>query len=298
MALPIRAQSRSIRRARAMSRVSVPVSEAQRAADPLLRTSAHARGRAAFVAALMIAAILIHGFAVVVFYGIGFASRLGRTDRIDPNNEAIEVAMIEPPPPVPEPEPEGEPEPEPVIEPVEEPEPPPPDPIDVPDTPPPPPTAPPPRRVVGISLESTVQGGAGPGFSVGNTRMGRSEKKAAAPETVKKLDKPAPAPNRIARRIPQAGVKLVKPKKIGPRIEPEYPPDLKAQNLEANVVVEVLIAADGRVRRVNVIAPSPHAAFNQAAVKAAKSQRWSPAQRRGQPIEFTVTYTVRFRLKD
>lgn len=289
-------QSRAARQVRAISRVTVPVSEARRAIDPLLRTSPGNPNRAAFVVALMIAAVLLHAFAVLVLYGVGFAARFGRPDPGTPPDSIIELAVVERPPP--EPEPEGEPVPEALPPEEEAPEPPPPDPVDIPVAPPPPPpTAPPPRRVVGISFESTVQAGRGPTFAVGNTRMGRSEPNATVPETVEKLPK-APRPNRIARRIPRRGVNLVKPRKIGGRVRPEYPTDLKAQNLEANVVVEVTIGVDGRVRRVEVIAPSPHTAFNESAVEAAKKQRWSPAEQRGQPIEFTVTYTVRFRLKD
>src|SRR5206468_852910 len=125
--------------------------------------------------------------------------------------------------------------------------------------PPPPKVAPPPKiapppRVVGLSLESTVEGGGGPSFAVGNTRTGDTEKKAVAPSEVPPVPGPAtrgpvaPPPeskgNQVASRIPVAGVRYELPKRKHER-KPPYPETPKSQGLEGDVTVLVKIDAEG-----------------------------------------------------
>src|SRR5262249_1530448 len=113
----------------------------------------------------------------------------------------------------------------------------------------PPPAAPkgPPPRVVGISLDSTAEGGGGPAFAVGDTSVGQAPERAAPPkETAPPPPAGPPAPtgsgskNQVATRIPVAGVKYTPPKRKR-QLKPEYPPTLKAQGIEADVTVMVSI---------------------------------------------------------
>ena len=135
--------------------------------------------------------------------------------------------------------------------------PPPPVPIFEPATPPPPPPPsdkPPPRRVVGLSLESTVQGGDGPGFAVGNTRMGKTKKKAEEAKEIKKLPKtaaPPPPPNRVATRIPTGGSKIVRPKCKKQTLV--YPDVYRERELEDTVVISVRLNARGHRRSGKVL---------------------------------------------
>ncbi|HET6150199.1 MAG TPA: energy transducer TonB, partial [Polyangia bacterium] len=160
----------------------------------------------------------------------------------------------------------------------------------------------PPPRVVGISLDSTVEGGGGPAFATGETHQGRTEERAVAPKPIEAPPAPAPpaptagARNAVASRIPVAGVQYTAPRRKRPH-EPAYPETLKAQELEADVNVMVSIDATGKVTRVKVISASPYPEFNQSAEKAAHEEEFEPALRNGVPIPYTLTYTYRFRLE-
>ncbi len=163
-------------------------------------------------------------------------------------------------------------------------------------------TAAPRRKVVGISFESTVQGGQGPAFAVGNSRMGETGARAERPGSAAPLPKgrttgSISSPNRAAKAIPTAGVTLVKPKRKA-EVQPIYPGLLKSQGIEGNVVVLINIDATGRVRNVKVVKGSGYAEFDAEATKAAQKERFSPALRNGEPIEYTLKYTYRFRVRE
>lgn len=303
--------SRATRRSRVLERVRVPIPSKLKDADPLVHTRRSNAG--ALVAAVFVAsAIMLHGVVLGAFFAAGaVVSRFSVKNEVV--DDRIEVAVVEPPPPPPPPPPAPPPEVEETQEPEQKPKPkpevvkpPPPDPIDIPKEPPPPAPEPKkaPRRIVGLNLESTVEGGSGPGFAVGNTRMGKTAEKAEDPTEAKPLPKPQkkeipPPANRAATRIPtKREVKLVKPKPIGGMKTPPFPELYKAQGLEADVTVRVRIDATGKVTEVEIVAPSKHPEFNENAKKTARAQRFSPATRDGEPIEYTITFTYRFRLVD
>jgi protein TonB len=218
-----------------------------------------------------------------------------------PTRVAVEIR--EPaPPPVAEPEASApaaalEPEPEPARKPGRSP------------TPAPEPAAdqspPPPPPVIGIDLGSTVEGGAGPAFAAGNSRAGETESRARdprsidpAPATVPPRGAAATTGNRAASRVPgAAGAELVKPRRMR-SLRPTYPELLKARGIEANVTVAVRLDASGRVAGVELVAASDHDEFNRAALATARRERFSPARRGDRPIDFTLTFTYRFRLGD
>ncbi len=175
-----------------------------------------------------------------------------------------------------------------------------------PEIPPKPPAPPPPRKVVGLDLGSTVEGGKGPSFATGNSQDGTTASTAVDPKLVK--DNPGtstepvrgptkPGPNRRATIIPQKGVKLVKPKRKQ-RVKPKYPATLKAQGIEANVIVEVEILASGTVKSVKIISPAKENEFNKAAKAAAMQEVFSPATKNGTAIPFRLTFTYRYRISD
>ena len=204
-------------------------------------------------------------------------------------HEDIEIVVIAPEP---EPEPvqvEPEPEPEPIVEPEPQPEPivePEPDPVEAEPEPEPEPA----RRVVGLSMDSMAEGGDGPRYAVGNTRMGRTEGTAANPTEVGKRP-----PANAAAEIPVGKGKLRKPRRLG-TVELVYPPDLEAQGIEADVPVEVDIDAKGAVLAVRIIREPSHAAFATSAAEAARKQRFKPALVDGRGVAYTLSYTYRFRI--
>jgi protein TonB len=164
------------------------------------------------------------------------------------------------------------------------------------------------RRVVGLSFESTVTGGSGASFAVGNTRMGITASRAEDPRDVEKL-RPAgrealvdPGPrassgaNRVATRLPAAGATYTKPKRIS-KTELEYPGVLKAQGIEGNVVVLIRITTEGGVSKVKVIKSSGYREFDEAARRAAERERFEPATRDGEAVAYNLKYTYRFRIK-
>jgi protein TonB len=172
------------------------------------------------------------------------------------------------------------------------------DPVDIPATPQ---DAPPPRKVVGISFESTVSGGNGPALAVGNTRMGETGKRAedaskVTPASGARYRGPGTAPvNQVAAAIPTDNLSLVKPKRLS-SLSPEYPALLKAQGIEGDVAVLIRISPDGKVLDAKVIKGSGQSDFDKAALTAAQKERFSPAIRNGEPIEYTLKYTYRFRV--
>lgn len=307
--------SRAERRARAVARVDKPIPVALKAKDPLVHPEATFAKKLGWVGVVILLAGVLH---VVALVSLGVAATVMRAAPADVvKDETLTVAIVEPPPPPPpppvaeeppppppEPEPEApKPKPKPKPEPKpEKTEPPPPDPTDVPPEPPPPTDKPPPRRIVGLSLESTVGGGDGPAFAVGNTRMGTTERTAEDTKEVKSLPKtqapPPPAKvNRAATRIPVADEKLVPPK-YKKRVEPKYPEAYRAQNLEGTVTVQLTVLEDGTTAEVKILKGSPYPEFNDAALAAARATTFEPATRGGKAVRHTLSFSYTFRFTD
>jgi TonB family protein len=284
-----RALQRKAARVRAMAHVRVP-----------LTTDYHSRRglrlmpswlRATIGILVLLVSVGLHVAFVITAFGI---SRLSGQQNVTREQVAIEVrereAKPKEPPPPKEPEPEAKPEravpvrQTPVVKVEAQPK----------ETP-----KAQPARVVGLSFESTV----GEGDGEGNTRMGETAKTAAPPKEVPKqvINKGPttvkPVANAVATRIPVAGVTFTKPKaKL--RKEPVYPATLKTQGLEADVEVLVFISAEGKVTSVKILKEAPYPEFNEAAKQAALEQEFEPATRNGEPIPYTLPYTIRFRLTD
>jgi periplasmic protein TonB len=269
-----------------------PLTPAQLTLDPLARERRSRAARLIRGAGAMLASAAVHAAVVVLGLLLG-RSELGRREVI---HQEVAVEMRERPPEPPPPPPPAPPPPE-------TPAPPPPRVVKLPRprTPPPEPATPPPR-VVGLSLESTAEGGEGPSFAVGNTRAGSTAPQAEAPREVPPIPPPMapPAPaaaNQVATRIPTAGISYTMPRRRAPS-KPPYPETLKAQGIEADVSVMVSLDATGRVSSVKVVKPSPYPEFNEAARRAASAEQFDPATRDGVPIPYPLSFTYRFRLEE
>jgi protein TonB len=284
-------------RRRMAARTQQALAPAQRAHDPLLHRRRGAGERAGLVALLLIGAAAIHVAVVAVGFLIGGREHAQR-ERIE---QTVKVEVREPPPPPPPPPPEEKkpepPKPEPIVKKL-----PPPPKVKAP--PPPEPPKGPPPRVVGISLDSTAEGGNGPAFATGDTHNGQTAEHAEAPKPPP-AEAPAPAPqpkvtskNAVASRIPIAGVVVVPPKAKGGMRPPVYPEQLKAQGIEGYVTVMVTIGADGKVASVYIVVPAPQPEFNEAALQAARAQPWEPATKNGVPSGYTVSYKYGFTEED
>jgi protein TonB len=172
---------------------------------------------------------------------------------------------------------------------------PPPTPTPLPPTQaPPPPTVEAPQTtqqpviVTGITMESTSQGG-GLVVGTGNTLRGAPERTAAAPEAVKpyKADQYASSAqvSELPRPLNRESLNLRK----------YYPPQARRSGFEGDVVLRLLIDADGTIAKVDVIS-DPGEGLGQAAAQAVRELRFSPAKVNGVAVATTVPFTIHFTL--
>ena len=127
------------------------------------------------------------------------------------------------------------------------------------------------------------------------------------PETVSEPDPPAtpmpeptptlPEPDVAAAPDDSDGVADVPPAPRRP-IKPEYPLQARQEQWEGDVTCAVHISPHGRVLEADIVQGSGHEVLDAAALKAVRAARFSPALRRGRPVELRVRLTVSFRLDD
>lgn len=75
-----------------------------------------------------------------------------------------------------------------------------------------------------------------------------------------------------------------------------YPIHARADELEADVEVEVVVDREGRVVDARVSRPAGHG-FDEAALAAVRAYRFSPAQREGRAVRVRMPWSVQFRLR-
>ena len=215
--------------------------------------------------------------------------------------QALQVAVIEvPPEPRPTPTPPPPPAPATLKPPrlARAPKPPPealrrPPPPQLTEAPPPPTVEakkaePEPVVVTGITLESTSQGGSF-AVGVGNTMQGTPDPVARDPAAVKayKADTYAPAAQ---------VTELPRPLNGPVNLRKYYPPPALKEGFEGDVVLRLLIDADGTIARVEVVS-DPGEGLGAAAARMVKIEyRFSPAKVNGTPVATTVPFTVHFTL--
>ncbi len=143
--------------------------------------------------------------------------------------------------------------------------------------------------VTGITMESTSEGGTF-AVGVGNTLRGTPEPVARAPEEVKpyKAEKYAPAAQVTELPRPLNGESV--------NLRKYYPQKALHDGFEGDVVLRLLIDADGSIARVEVLT-DPGEGLGAAAAKMVKAEyRFSPATVNGVPVATTVPFTVHFTL--
>jgi protein TonB len=296
---PLSARKRLERQAarrRVKAHVKKPITASQRGVDPLIHRGRTSGAKLAKALGALLGSGAVHGAVVVL--GM-LAGTVGLSGRPEIRQEvSVEVRERLPPPPPPEPPPPEPPKPEVVEKPVRPPP-------KVAKAPPPPAEQPkgPPPRVVGLSLESTSEGGSGPAFAVGQTRLGETAERAEDPKALPTAGSeapPTPDPakvNRVASRIPTEGVKYSPPRRKGDA-KPVYPDTLRAQGIEGDVPVMVTIDATGKVTSVKILKETPYPEMNESARQHVLASEFEPATRDGVPIPYTLSYTIRFRLED
>jgi protein TonB len=76
---------------------------------------------------------------------------------------------------------------------------------------------------------------------------------------------------------------------------PNYPSEARADGVEAEVKLELVVSATGSVENVRVVRRAGHG-LDDAAVVAARQFRFSPAVKRGHAVRVRMSWSVEFRL--
>jgi TonB family protein len=88
----------------------------------------------------------------------------------------------------------------------------------------------------------------------------------------------------------------IEPPTLAREIRPDYTTEARRQGIEGDVVLEIVVRADGRVGNVQIVR-SLGAGLSQKAVDAVRQWRFDPARRYGSPVDVVVTVSVEFSLR-
>ncbi|MDO9574928.1 MAG: energy transducer TonB, partial [bacterium] len=103
----------------------------------------------------------------------------------------------------------------------------------------------------------------------------------------KKIPPPTETPDFVPYDTPPEPVYITKPK---------YPESGKKAGIEGSAYLKLLLDSTGYVIDVKVV-KSLNPAFDEAAVKAARTWRFTPAKQKGKSVRIWFGYSVRFILK-
>lgn len=101
-------------------------------------------------------------------------------------------------------------------------------------------------------------------------------------------------PGSDAAPLPEVGV--TSSARVLGAVSPLYPSAARAQGVEADVVLALVVSTAGDVRDARVVQPAGHG-FDEAAVHAVRTARFSPALLRGRAVAVRMRWTVSFRLQ-
>lgn len=193
--------------------------------------------------------------------------------------ESDDSPVVPVPPSAPsEPPAPSEPEPPPAVPPEEPPLP--------PDADAPPLPEPPPEEAEKLEpLERTEERPQPKVDEPAPEKQEKEEPKKAAPES-------APAPQAAPRQA-----KVDAPPRPRKAIRPDYPKESRRRGEEGDVVLEISVDERGMVYDVKVVEPCKFRELNEAAVKAARSARFTPARSGSVDVRSKARLTLTFRLK-
>lgn len=75
-----------------------------------------------------------------------------------------------------------------------------------------------------------------------------------------------------------------------------YPADARADDVEGDVQLDIVVDREGRVAEARVARPAGHG-FDEAALQAIRRYRFSPAMREGRAVRVRMPWSVQFRLR-
>ena len=106
-----------------------------------------------------------------------------------------------------------------------------------------------------------------------------------------------PPPSPPAPAVAPKQAKIDAPPKPHKAIKPDYPKGARQRGEQGDVVLEIRVNAAGIVDRVDVISPSGFSELDEAAVRAARAARFTPAKSGGSAVASTARLTLTFKLK-
>ena len=106
-----------------------------------------------------------------------------------------------------------------------------------------------------------------------------------------------PPPSPPAPAVAPKQAKIDAPPKPHKTIKPDYPKGARQRGEQGDVVLEIRVNAAGIVDRVDIVSPSGFPELDEAAVRAARTARFTPAKSGGSPVASTARLTLNFKLK-
>ena len=106
-----------------------------------------------------------------------------------------------------------------------------------------------------------------------------------------------PPPSPPAAAVAPKQAKIDAPPKPHKAIKPDYPKGARQRGEQGDVVLEIRVNAAGIVDRVDVVSPSGFSELDEAAVRAARAARFTPAKSGGSAVASTARLTLTFKLK-
>jgi len=82
------------------------------------------------------------------------------------------------------------------------------------------------------------------------------------------------------------------------KVQPEYPGRERLAQIQGQVMLTLLVGADGKVAEVDILSSEPKASFGKAARDAALQWQYEPVMRDGRPTAFIVQEPVTFFISD
>ena len=104
-------------------------------------------------------------------------------------------------------------------------------------------------------------------------------------------------PAEIAPAVAPKQAKIDAPPKPNKTIRPDYPKGARQRGEQGDVVLEIRVNAAGIVDRVDIVSPSGFPELDEAAVRAARTARFTPAKSGGSPVASTARLKLDFKLK-
>ena len=86
------------------------------------------------------------------------------------------------------------------------------------------------------------------------------------------------------------------PAKLVTSVTAGYPVDARADDVEGDVGLEIVVDATGQVVDARVVKRAGHG-FDESALAAIRRYRFAPAQREGRNVRVRMPWTVNFRLR-